>query len=307
MGDNMAFFIEYILPVLVGGFIGWFTNYLAIKMLFRPYKKIRVFGVGMPFTPGLIPKEKNRIAESLSNTISKEFLNKEVLTKYLTSIEMEQKINVLIENVYQDLKNNDDSFYTIILKHVDKENFESNINKAKKKITKEIINKFIEHNMSQKIASKVIKNITVDNDTVIGKTLSFILNDKLSLSIETIIKEKIDEYIKEKGEKEIEILIDKEVEKLLSNSTSKLCETYGIKIESIKKHLVKVYEVFINSCVEKILVVVDFKKIINNRIQELDVKELELIILNIAKKELNAITYIGGVLGILIGMINIFI
>ena len=58
----MDIFIKYIIPILVGGFIGWFTNYLAIKMLFRPYKEIRVFGIKLPFTPGLIPKEKERIA-----------------------------------------------------------------------------------------------------------------------------------------------------------------------------------------------------------------------------------------------------
>ena len=63
----------------------------------------------------------------------------------------------------------------------------------------------------------------------------------------------------------------------------------------------------INKSVDKILLIVDFRKIISDRIEELDVKELESIILNITKKELNAITYIGGLLGIIIGAINIFI
>ena len=63
----------------------------------------------------------------------------------------------------------------------------------------------------------------------------------------------------------------------------------------------------INKSVDKILFIVDFRKIISDRIEELNVKELESIILNITKKELNAITYIGGLLGVIIGTINIFI
>ena len=38
-------------------------------------------GISIPFTPGLIPKEKTRLAQSLSNTIAKEFLNR-AITSY---------------------------------------------------------------------------------------------------------------------------------------------------------------------------------------------------------------------------------
>ncbi len=303
----MDLFFEYIAPIIVGGFIGWFTNYLAIKMLFRPYKKIKILGISIPFTPGLIPKEKTRLAQSLSNTIAKEFLNRQILINYLTCKEMKQKISDSLDDFFIELKNNSSSFYHIVLEHIDKERFEEYITKINKKITKELIKKFIEKNMSQKIAFRVIKNITSDNETVLGKTIAFLINDKISMTMENIIKDKIDEYIVEKGESEVEKILNEEIRALLNNSVSNIYKNYENKIEKIKEHLMNSYEVLINNSIEKILGVIDFKKIIENRIQELDVKELESIILSIAKKELNAITYIGGVLGILIGMINIFI
>ena len=110
----MDVFIKYIVPILVGGFIGWFTNYLAIKMLFRPYKEIRVFGIKLPFTPGLIPKEKERIAKSLSVTISDEFLNKEILLKYLTNDDMKRKIQDSVNDIFEIIKNNHKSFKDIL-------------------------------------------------------------------------------------------------------------------------------------------------------------------------------------------------
>ena len=54
--------MEYLISITVGAIIGYVTNWLAIKMLFRPQKEIRLRGKRLPFTPGLIPKEKERIA-----------------------------------------------------------------------------------------------------------------------------------------------------------------------------------------------------------------------------------------------------
>ncbi|MEO1134408.1 MAG: DUF445 family protein [Cyanobacteria bacterium J06639_1] len=59
----------YVLPPVLGLVIGYFTNDLAIKMLFRPYREYRVLGRGLPFTPGLIPQNQARLATKISDTI----------------------------------------------------------------------------------------------------------------------------------------------------------------------------------------------------------------------------------------------
>ncbi|MDP5338414.1 MAG: DUF445 family protein [Nodularia sp. (in: cyanobacteria)] len=59
----------YLLPPVLGGIIGYFTNDIAIKMLFRPYKAIYLAGRRVPFTPGLIPRNQERLAKNISNTI----------------------------------------------------------------------------------------------------------------------------------------------------------------------------------------------------------------------------------------------
>ena len=303
----MNIFITYIVPVLVGGFIGWFTNYLAIKMLFRPYKEIKVFGVKLPFTPGLIPKEKERIARSLSITISEEFLNKEILLKYLTNEEMKTRLQSNVDDVFEIIKNNQKSFKNILLDYIDEKDVYENVNILCDKVAFEIVKKIKENDLSKKIASQVIDNILMDKDSVLGKTITFFLNDKMTFGIERVIKDKIDEYINNHGEKEITNILKKEINSFLESSSSLLYLNYEKEINIIKKHIVNIYEMLINKSVDKILLIVDFRKIISDRIEELDVKELESIILNITKKELNAITYIGGLLGIIIGAINIFI
>ena len=63
----------------MGGIIGYFTNDIAIKMLFRPYRPIYVGGRKLPFTPGLIPSNQERLAKRVSDTIMGSLLTPEEL------------------------------------------------------------------------------------------------------------------------------------------------------------------------------------------------------------------------------------
>ncbi len=59
----------YIAPPVAGAIIGYFTNDIAIKMLFRPYKPIYIGKRQLPFTPGLIPRNQERLAKRIADTI----------------------------------------------------------------------------------------------------------------------------------------------------------------------------------------------------------------------------------------------
>lgn len=66
-------------PPIVGGVIGYFTNDVAIKMLFRPYRALYIGGRRVPFTPGLIPRNQERLAKRVSDTIMGSLLTPEEL------------------------------------------------------------------------------------------------------------------------------------------------------------------------------------------------------------------------------------
>ena len=69
------------LPPITGGIIGYYTNDLAIKMLFRPYRAIQFGDRTLPFTPGLIPKNQSRLASRISDAIMSSLLTPEELQK----------------------------------------------------------------------------------------------------------------------------------------------------------------------------------------------------------------------------------
>ena len=90
--------MKFFIPSLVGSVIGYITNWLAIKMLFRPYEEKRILGFKVPFTPGLIPKEKERIARSVSEAIGNHLLSKDTLVNALCSPKIYEHIELTIKN-----------------------------------------------------------------------------------------------------------------------------------------------------------------------------------------------------------------
>ncbi len=76
---------QWIATPIVGALIGYSTNWVAIKMLFRPYTQKRFLGINIPFTPGLIPKERHRIAGAIGGVVEQYLLTDEVIVKELTS------------------------------------------------------------------------------------------------------------------------------------------------------------------------------------------------------------------------------
>ena len=66
---NLSDILVLFAPPIVGGIIGYFTNDIAIKMLFRPYRPIYISGRQIPFTPGLIPRNQERLAKRIADTI----------------------------------------------------------------------------------------------------------------------------------------------------------------------------------------------------------------------------------------------
>lgn len=90
---------QLLLPPLVGTLIGYLTNRVAIWMLFHPYYEYRVLGVRVPFTPGLIPRKRQQIIESIANTVERELLTSRDVFAVFRDHNMEGHIRRAFDNV----------------------------------------------------------------------------------------------------------------------------------------------------------------------------------------------------------------
>lgn len=84
-----------ILIPVISAFIGWVTNWVAIKMLFHPREPWKVLGITFQ---GIFPKRQQQFAEKLGKLVSAEFLSFEDIEQKISSPENLKKIMPLIEN-----------------------------------------------------------------------------------------------------------------------------------------------------------------------------------------------------------------
>ena len=77
--------IKYIITPIIATVIGYGTNYVAVKMLFRPRDEVKLFGHTLPFTPGAIPKGKPRLAKAIGNVVGNTLITKEDIKEKLLS------------------------------------------------------------------------------------------------------------------------------------------------------------------------------------------------------------------------------
>lgn len=75
----------YLIPPIVGGLIGWGTNWLALKMLFRPVKPVRI---GPWILQGVIPKRQDALARNLGEMIERELISHHDIAAALVSPEL---------------------------------------------------------------------------------------------------------------------------------------------------------------------------------------------------------------------------
>jgi len=83
----------YLLPPVVGAFIGWGTNWLALKMLFRP---IKPFKIGPWAIQGVIPKRQDALARNLGEMVERELVSHHDLAKALANPALQESLRPLI-------------------------------------------------------------------------------------------------------------------------------------------------------------------------------------------------------------------
>lgn len=104
---NLPFNYSLLLSAGIYGLIGYLTNVIAIKMVFRPYQEKRLLGLKLPLTPGVVTREKKRFASALGQFIDEELLNNKKITSLLREKRntIEQRVvNYLLDKDYQTVK-----------------------------------------------------------------------------------------------------------------------------------------------------------------------------------------------------------
>ena len=318
---------SYIIAPLLGGIIGYITNDIAIRMLFRPHKAKYIMGVHIPFTPGIIPKEKGRIAEALGGVISENLMNKDVLERYLLSDDMVGKVRFAVEEFIETQKYNKETVKEFLCHYLSEEEMSAISQNVNESLTKQTYKKLADPSVGEKVAhiaiDQVAKKLSVDGAEellaglggaigglggvaagLLGGNIVARFLGMLREPAERFLADNINNMLKNNGKEIVSNMIDGEVEEFLNKPVCKLLEGHDDQLKQAVNTVESIYRAIINDHLPKILDSIDISMIVRERINEMDVNETEKLIFQVMDKELKAIVWLGAGLGFIMGSIN---
>ena len=287
-------FLKIIMPVIIGGVIGYFTTYIAIKMLFHPYKEIRFGKFKLPFTPGIIPKNQGRMAESVGNAVSSQLFTSDDIISNIINEKTKKEITEKIT----DMMFTSEISLSTALKEEDIENNEFVLN-ISDKVSNKICFKLLETDMKPVIRG-VLNNISKER-----KMIASVIS--LMPTIDFKIEEGIKQYVEENGQEFLSNHIVDMMKDIYAKPLNEAVEEMGLEREKVLDIVGKGFDILAVKIAEELPKRIDIGKIITEKINAFEVSQLEELLMQVMKNELQAVINLGAVLGAIIGAVNIFI
>ena len=172
---------QLLIMIFISAAIGWITNWVAIKMLFRPHKEINF---GLFKIQGLIPKRRAEIGSGIANIIQNELISVKDVISNIDREEFSKRLDSSIDKV-----------------------LEKNL-KAKVKEKFPVLQMFFTDRMAKDV-SNTIKDIIMENQEKIFEIFSNYAEE--NINFEVIISDKISNFSLDKLEEIITLLAKKEL------------------------------------------------------------------------------------------------
>lgn len=292
--------LKYAAGPVVGAVIGYFTNFIAVKMLFYPRKAVKVFGHNLPFTPGVIPKGKPRLARAIGKAVGENLVTKEDLESKLLSDEV---INQLSERISKELSI---SVKENIMKitALPENMYENSKEKVAAVVTDVIISEVKKVDFGSLIVDKGSPMI---KDSIKNPMLKMFITDDLIASVAEPLGEKLKIMVDSEGRAYIQPLVQNKIDENESKSAFELFEKLNVSEIMLKGIVSSLIRKVISGGVGQVLESVDISGMVESKINDMDIDELEKLILQVMKKELNTIVNLGALIGFILGLVNLLI
>lgn len=288
---------------IIGAIIGYLTNNIAVKMLFRPLRPIKIGKYTLPFTPGIIPKGQGRLARAVGVAVGENLLTSDVFEEKLLSDEIIGKLENSLDEFFDEKKESDTTMQQLLEMASTEEIAKEQIQMAKSSITERMTAKVKEANLGQIVSEAVISAV---KKKLSGSFLEMMISDNMLKSIAGYVEENVDEYIEENGEEVVGKMVNDEADNLLGKTVGEVVTTMDNSRFNWKEIIIDAYKKVVSTKGEEFVQKLDIPKMVEDRVRMMDVKELEELVMSVMKKELNAIVNLGALIGFIMGLLNLF-
>ena len=290
--------LRYIAAPAVGAVIGYCTNYLAVKMLFLPRTEKRIFGHRVPFTPGAIPRGKPRLARAVGEIISTMLLTQSDLSEKIASSEVCSSIS---ERIFAA---SDKSVKETISQIAGSaENYEALKEKTAKLLAQKILDAALEADFTKIIEEEGVSAV---REKLAGSMMAMFVNEEMIRSFIAPLSAKLKEKAQENGFDFIKEKLLEEFDKNENESIFALLSKTGLTQDTLKDGVSSLLKKVMPSLSKTLSENLDIARLIEDKMNAMDVMELEHLVLSVMKKELDTIVNLGALIGAVLGAVNIF-
>jgi uncharacterized membrane protein YheB (UPF0754 family) len=300
----------WIIPPVVGAVIGYVTNAVAIKMLFRPLKEARLFGRRVPFTPGILPRERHKLADSIGRMVEQELLTSEVLRERLARTEVREKIKDSLSAYTDKMLARPLAFY------VEKKPDDLPLG--------EIVSDFVNSDVFDSFLEEIIKNWALGPESPSSKDSIFETTD-LSLWLKSrfrdiggmlvptardLVKNGLVKEIRNHARGEPSFYkraLEGIIVKYPGLTLGEFISMGSAKKKTVDSFLAVKAADTLDENVDGALSSVNVKALVSDRINSLDMLRVEKIVLDVMAGQLKWINFFGAILGALIGFVQVIL
>ena len=271
--------LNWIVQPVLGAVIGSVTNYIAIKMMFCPYTEKHIFGKKLPFTPGIIPARRKDIACAIGQMVEDNLIGRDEIRQALLEDKMVKRVRQEIMDYHVNIP-------------VDVEGKKSPGDIAAELFCKLDIKEVVAREAASYIREKIEGNF---------------FGEKMIAEIAEKVGEWAEYYMENQGSDLIKSGIDNEVAELADMRIEDILKHFEFDTGEVEKAIEQRYCELAAANYEKIAEEFHIAKIVEDKINGMDIAELEKMLIQLMKKELNTLVYLGAAIGLLIGIAGIFI
>ena len=273
---------------LIGALIGYLTNWLAVKMLFRPRKALYIGKFHIPFTPGVIPRRKPALAKALGRMVSEMLVRKEDLKESLCS----ESVSRTVARTVLALP----SVHTVGEQVVGEEKYILGRDKVLDFLTDRILQGILAMDLGEIITKEATE--TVNTFTSSNPLLKMFVSDQLIATLAAPIAGKVTDFLNADGRVKLREAL---AEQLAEYEDKPVAELMADR-ERLENLLVSFYRTLVKRYADAVVDHVHLEHIVEKKINAMDPRELEALLLMVMKKELNALVWLGVPIGFLMGL-----
>ncbi|MBO7577281.1 MAG: DUF445 family protein [Bacteroidales bacterium] len=296
--------LHFILGPAVGALIGGLTNKVAIRMLFRPHRAVYIGRFHVPFTPGIIPKEKPRIAAAIGDAVGNELLNSDVLSQTLLSDEMYTKISNSVNSLVDRMMVDPTPLRDVIARYAAPEETDRLLSQMQTDLVQTLCLKLSDKAIGDHVAALAIDHIMNRlSQNFVGRLGASAL-DLVHNSVQHFLADNINQLLQQNSQPMLHSWVSTETQHLLDTPLCRLCQHHQPQLRQLGGMVVNIYKQVVQDNLPRMLQTLDLQRIVQDRINDMDMQQTEQLILTIMKKELRALVWFGVLLGFLMGFIT---